>query len=394
MDWTLEKEQLLKGYIIDYYRKLQDTRLFYKNLDWSRIYSLVGIDDQEFLRLKIDEIYDNHVNEFLGDDFNIEQLILHWKSKKNPIFQEVIQMVESLALEEFQLDPPPQSEIVPEQPPQQNVEYYTIPDPVQKVRSTPVPQLTKTERRTSLELMQAKPTFGHHREFQLAKAPTSATTNINVMAESETNALLKKTMTPATTTKTKRRFSFKRLKPVTQVVFEPNMSRFKHRRTSMVDEHLPTYIRDQLTKNRPRQKLTPKPSRHHISTNLSNESSLRGSYKKPSRLQNLLANSQSLYAHAKDLSTSPKSSPANTFDTDQRIKYFSDHSDEEDNKEYILPDLLTRYFGMHIDHDEEEEDDEEDVVDTDNDEQHDDEDDHDFVNVGEEDDDDDYLFKI
>lgn len=182
MDWTLEKEQLLKGYIIDYYRKLQDTRLFYKNLDWSRIYSLVGIDDQEFLRLKIDEIYDNHVNEFLGDDFNIEQLILHWESKKNPIFQEVIQMVESLALEEFQLDPPPQSEIVPEQPPQQNVEYHTIPDPVQKVRSTPVPQLTKTERRTSLELMQAKPTFGHHREFQLAKAPTSATTNINVIA--------------------------------------------------------------------------------------------------------------------------------------------------------------------------------------------------------------------
>ena len=57
------------------------------------------------------------------------------------------------------------------------------------------------------------------------------------------------------------------------------MSRPKHRRTSTVDEQLPTYIRDQLTKHRPRQKLTPKPSRHQIPTILSNESSLKGSYK-------------------------------------------------------------------------------------------------------------------
>ena len=48
MDWTLQKEQLLEKYIIDYYQNLEDTRYFFKNLDWNSIYNLVGIDDQDF----------------------------------------------------------------------------------------------------------------------------------------------------------------------------------------------------------------------------------------------------------------------------------------------------------------------------------------------------------
>lgn len=109
----------------------------------------------------------------------------------------------------------------------------------------------------------------------------------------------------------------------------------------------------------------------------------------------MVTSSQFLYAHNKDLSTSTKSSPTNTFDSDQRIQFFSDESDNEDNKEYILPDLLTRYIGMHVEHEDEEEDDDEEEEATENDSQEEEEEeDHDFVNVGEEDDDDDYLFKI
>ncbi|RCK54621.1 hypothetical protein Cantr_04432 [Candida viswanathii] len=396
MDWTPQKEQLLEDYIVDYYQKLNDTRLFYKNLDWNRVYSIVGVDDQEFLRLKIDEVYDNFVNKCLGDDFNVDQLVMHWKSKKNPIFQEVVQMVESLGLEEFKLDQPREpEESVEKQQPQlvpvalPKLDHYQVSEPVKKVKSPPVPQLTRTERRVSLELMHPKPTFGVHRELPLAKAPVAATTNINVLAKPEAGTLIKKTTSP-----TKKRFSFKQQKPVTPFIVEPNTQRPKTRRTSTVDEQLPTYIRNQLTKNRPRQKLTPKPSKRHVPAHLSNESSLRGSYKKTtSRLQNLVTNSQSLYAHNKDLTNSGKSSPANTFDSDQRLQYFSDESDGDDTKEYILPDLLTRYIGMHIDHDDEDDDDEE-GVETDNNDHENDEDDHDFVNVGEEDDDDDYLFKI
>lgn len=393
MDWTLQKEQLLEKYIIDYYQNLEDTRYFFKNLDWNSIYNLVGIDDQDFLRLKIDEIYDNYMTLFLGQDFNTNQLILHWKSKRNPIFQEVVQLIESLGLEEFKFDLPTQEDTAPDQP-QTTPEYNPIPDSIQKVKSPPVPQLTKTERRASLELMHPRPTFGIRKEFKLSKAPIAATTNINVMAKSEAKTLVKNTTSP-TVTKTKKKFSLKQQKSQPQVGLEQGMSRPKHRRTSTVDEQLPTYIRDQLTKHRPRQKLTPKPSRHQIPTILSNESSLKGSYKKPSRLQNLVTNSQFLYAHNKDLSTSTKSSPTNTFDSDQRIQFFSDESDNEDNKEYILPDLLTRYIGMHVEHEDEEEDDDEEEEATENDSQEEEEEeDHDFVNVGEEDDDDDYLFKI
>lgn len=57
--------------------------------------------------------------------------------------------------------------------------------------------------------------------------------------------------------------------------------------------------------------------------------------------------------------------------------------------EYILPDLLTRYFGVH--EDQEAEDNTDNDADDDSEEEE-EEEENDFVNVG--DDHDDYLFKI
>ena len=48
MEWNPEKQHLLENYITNYSRQLNDTRLFYKNLDWNYIFNLVGVDDQEF----------------------------------------------------------------------------------------------------------------------------------------------------------------------------------------------------------------------------------------------------------------------------------------------------------------------------------------------------------
>ena len=53
MEWNPEKQHLLENYITNYSRQLNDTGLFYKNLDWNYIFNLVGVDDQEFLMLKI-----------------------------------------------------------------------------------------------------------------------------------------------------------------------------------------------------------------------------------------------------------------------------------------------------------------------------------------------------
>ena len=101
MEWNPEKQHLLENYITNYSRQLNDTGLFYKNLDWNYIFNLVGVDDQEFLMLKIDEIYDESINVYFKDEFNINQLVDHWKSKRNPIYQEVVQIVESLGLDSF-----------------------------------------------------------------------------------------------------------------------------------------------------------------------------------------------------------------------------------------------------------------------------------------------------
>ncbi|KAL6452290.1 hypothetical protein SBY92_001548 [Candida maltosa Xu316] len=388
MVWTTQKDQLLVDYVTNYYQNLKDTRVFYKNLEWNNIYDLVGITDQEFLRLKIDEIYDNIVSSYMSDEFNIDELVTHWRSKKNPIFQEVAQMIEVIGLDLFKLEEEKVNDTPKQEEDTKNEEGQVKQS--KKIVAPPVPKLTKTERRLSLDLMHSGPSLGINRESQLSKPSIASTTNINVLAKSETT--INKSGEFKQLPLQKKRFPSKPQLPTTS----PH-AMIRKRRTSMVDEQLPLYIRNQLNKNRPRQKLTPKPSKHQITKIPSADSSSRGSLKKPSRLQNLVSNSQSLYAHTKDVTNSAKASPVNTFDSEQRSHYYSDESDDDDddNKEYISPDSLTRYFGLHIEHEEEGEhgvtDDEEDEED-DEEEDDDDDEDHDFVNVG--DDDDDYLFKI
>ena len=43
-------------------------------------------------------------------------------------------------------------------------------------------------------------------------------------------------------------------------------------------------------------------------------------------------------------SNSAETSTPTSNDTDLQLRYYSDELDDEDNREYILPDLLTRYF--------------------------------------------------
>ena len=134
--------------------------------------------------------------------------------------------------------------------------------------------------------------------------------------------------------------------------------------------------------------------------------------KKKSRLQNLLANSQSLYSHSKDVNSARSSLASSNISSSNKTSNTSaggtphyDSDEEDDNKEYILPDLLTRYYGMQAD---DNGDHEEILKEIDENE-----DDIDFVNVNEsydvlvrrvadddrenthhDYDDDDYLFKI
>ena len=126
--------------------------------------------------LKIDEIYDESINVYFKDEFNINQLVDHWKSKRNPIYQEVVQIVESLGLESFKLEVPEESSSnkTTTETTTKTEPLVTTPTTAKRVSSTPVPKLTKTERRLSLDLMHPRPSFGLKPRITIGKTSDKA----------------------------------------------------------------------------------------------------------------------------------------------------------------------------------------------------------------------------
>ena len=138
----------------------------------------------------------------------------------------------------------------------------------------------------------------------------------------------------------------------------------QNRRSSVVGENLPFYIKEQLTSLRESQNLNNNPwardteQEQRIPTirRPKQESSITSptTPKKQSRVQNLLANSKSLYSSWSEQplhdSHNPESNDANLssignyseFDPDYGP---DDNDDSESDKEYILPELFTKYFG-------------------------------------------------
>ncbi|CAI5757678.1 unnamed protein product [Candida verbasci] len=213
MNWTQEKQQLLENYITNYYRSLLDISNFYSNINWQYLTNLIGVDDIEFTKLKIDEIYDDKIN---LKTQNIDEILQHWKLKSNSISIEIDNLINSIKLEPFLEEEPKREEPRKE-----------------------MPRLTKTQRRLSLELMHSRPSIN-----ELAKPATATISNVNVLAGDK-----------------------KKPKTISRPMI-------KQRRSSLVGEKLPLYIKRQLS-NRPQQTVTPKPSKIQI-----NE-------QKDSRLQNL-----------------------------------------------------------------------------------------------------------
>lgn len=138
----------------------------------------------------------------------------------------------------------------------------------------------------------------------------------------------------------------------------------QNRRRSIVGENLPFYIREQLTLL---------PQSHNQDNNLQNCDTEQGQRvpnirkpkqensitspatpKKQSRVQNLLTNSKSLYSswseQALQDSHNPESNDANLSSIGNYSEFDPDYDpeendDSESDKEYILPELFTKYFG-------------------------------------------------
>lgn len=261
-----------------------------------------------------------------------------------------------------------------------------------------LPKLTTTQRRMSLDLMYTGPRFPEisdqipgstKKRPNLSKPASATTTNINVTTKTDinTNSNQKQVLVSNSNRFQNflRKIKLKITRNVSEVAPSPksplivqlddtlkskpenvvdnsknvhdkqgkDKSRYKGsalkkgRRLSLVGENLPLYIRQQLEANYSNQNPVLENSSFQVDS-----ASSRSLSRRQSRMHNLLENSQSLYSQSKDLSL--VGSGANEDDdimpNTSEIERLNDNTNEtengsDDDKEYILPDLLARYYG-------------------------------------------------
>lgn len=430
----------------------RDISDFYINLDWDLIVKLLGINDLEFLKIKIDEIYDEYfmlVND-KSDDIDVTGFLSRWKYQESNLYKEVLEMIATTDLLEFKLDQHPStppaldnphlldglstmaqhSEInkveitnAPSHPKQPQVSLMPVADSIPMASPNPsrqnsvVPQLTQKQRRLSLDLMHAKPST----ELKLTKTlAETGVANINVTTKAEI-VLETKDNNPQDRSKKKNKLKdmLKRFGLARKQSQQSNIqSKYSfaadkpNRRGSLVGEHLPIYIRKQIHLPPLEHALAHTPSKRQVLVindipPTSRSGSLKLS-KKQSRIQNLVINSQSLYAYNRDMAnttgkdgtamrvpTATSNGSDLTTNDDHRLHYDLGDDDEND-KEYISPDLLTKFYGLQLEGGDMED---EEGLDEDNERELDEANGFIDVNgsfemVNDDENDDDYLFKI
>lgn len=216
--------------------------------------------------------------------------------------------------------------------------------PVNISTTRDAPLLTDTERKMSLDLMlRPSPDTIHQRASSWSKPAPTSTSAVNVISKADIvksalgaekkdqrNIPIKSMLKDA-----RRRFSFMAKKEEKSPLLGTLDDRLRRavsppsetispveklsRRVSLVIENLPNYIKEQLDAKSPDESPSPKLT--------------KTSPRVSSRVQNLLANSQSFYARAE----SPKSHRDSA--TDENEDHLSDY-----DKEYILPALVSRLY--------------------------------------------------
>ncbi|KAI5958235.1 hypothetical protein KGF57_002590 [Candida theae] len=355
MDSTPDEQVLLEKYMETYVGQLTDISSFYANIDWKHVTKITKYNDVETLKLTIDEFFDRMV---MDQDLQLSNFVARWGKSDTPLYSNVSQMMDSIGILPFK-------EVADATSTSEGIQKNPVPEIEPSSKARDMPKLTKNQRRLSLELMQRRPNlYTTTTEGQLFTTAAASVTNLNVTTMSK--PVLESTLSD-------------------KVNSETGLG-MKTRRTSLVNEQLPKYIREQLRQGQqPVQKITPKPSvRKFISNNLAPISDMREVSRKPSRLQNVVTNSQSLYAHSNDVN-----STSNTSEIEHQLRYDTD----DDDREYISPASLAKYYGVQFEEGSDVEYDNDDDDDEDEEEE-----DTDFVKVpgGASDDDgeNDYLFKV
>lgn len=279
--------------------KLPDPFRGYADIEWTK---LAAGNDPDIVQLDADALFDEQVFlPMLQNPFEST----YW-SRIESAAAAAEQSIRDLGLETFTMSKEP--EIV----------------------RPPMPKLTKTQKRMSLGLLDVKKQRASKWDgsLSLRKPPETATSSVNI-----TTSAAIPTVAKHSTFKNTIRDFLDKLRPN-----HKTSSIKSRRRLSLVDETLPSYIRKQLAERTP-ETYQPVEEPHKNSSGTSTPGK--------SRLDNLLANSQSIYANMPQKSSSNVSGSAS-------------ESRTSEDREYILPGLFTKYMrglGEPVNEEEEDEDD-------------------------------------
>lgn len=261
-------------------------------------------------------------NSRLGRDEHLLAFLQQNYNAKSAIFHETEKLMKALDLQEFV------AEITPE------VGHVTK---AHELRHEPLPVLTRKERRMSFDLM--KPGIGTIRKRAQGRPAEASVSTVNVVTK--VTDIESKAYVPVVEKSIKDRIKqFEdKIKSRNTVAPNPPLDIKKTRRTSVVGEHLPQYIRLQLASE-----LTPKTAlrtslarsaQASITSDLPSRHSLQHGFGKTARIHNLLANSQSLYFRAENSQSSTENGIIDSV--------------SDADKEYISPSLITRSLDYNDD---------------------------------------------
>ena len=376
----LETTIAFDNYMKSYVGKLNDTTQFYSNLNWTYIKQVTEADNIDLIKLKVDEFYD----EWLQTQF--DHLLVGNPSTKNfgsTIDDQVQTLMLKMNLKPFEQSYTTATGIAPDS-------YENREDGNIKKNATNesviididgdtnggvnggvngdinckesnikhgqkyfrVPDLTKKQRRLSLDLIQQQRPFSKGDKLSASAAPKTSTVNVLATTSASQDSKLKQKA------KVKSKFDFP---------FHHNPAKLSSRqngpgkrRTSMVSEKLPKYIQCQLRAQRPLQKITPKPSMQPLGTTVKRKQSQLNPLKtlgfQPKSNMKLPSNHPNLQSTNTPADTSAQNS-ADTSYLDRGVHYSTIEDDyywgAEDEEEYILPNLLARLYGLQFEEREE-----------------------------------------
>lgn len=408
MDWTDRKLDQLREYI-DRYQHVDNLEELNQVIDWTYLQDTFKISDISIVMQKVEELYQENKEAiytnpiFLDEDLSDVRALA--RVEGNPFLGEIASMLEALGLHEFLTE----KDLIEEDRDQQSMResnweldkvLQALPPDSRKV-SLNLPNMTNKEQQVSLNLMDQKnrpnliPFAGDNssKRASLSKPASAEITSVNILSKADAISGImakpvgdqrRKSLTSPFLIVDKLKFiRRKSVEPDSVPVFDKasinakspqRMNKDKARRTSMVGDSLPLYIRQQL--GSPEQPLNLKilvlesrtvlpkvpqltslqppleaTGQYSILTSYAREAlPLKEISKQPSsRLKNVLSNSQSLYAISRDAvhpgTPSRDESQTSTISDELTDRVY----DSDDDKEYILPTLMSRYLGLEGD---------------------------------------------